>query len=65
MRGFISFLLGVKKVNFYFVVKQSKGQKTAGLGTLFNDEYDVSIYNIVIDENILGSVLLHCYKASH
>ena len=44
MRGFISFLLGVKKVNFYFVVKQSKGQKTAGLGTLVIDEYDVSIY---------------------
>ena len=47
------------------MVKQSKGQKTAGLGTLVIDEYDVSIYNIIIDEIILGSVLLHCYKASH
>ena len=44
MRELIPFLLEIKKVNFYFVVKQSKGQKTAGLGTLVIDEYDVSIY---------------------
>ena len=47
------------------MAKQSKGQKTAGLGTLVNDEYDVSIYNIILHGIILGSPLLHCYTASH
>ena len=65
MRGFISFLLGVQKGKFFTLWSNNlRAKKTAGPGTLVIDEYDVSIYNI-IDENILVSVLLHRYKASH